>query len=134
MTVQLPADLEASIKRKVAPGRFDDEVDVIREAMKALDANEHERFLRLRALVREGFESGEGVELTPELMDEIEREAEEAYQRGEQPDPDVCPWPRRAPSAPHAQTSGAPRSAKRAALHAPAMGCRAAFTVPRPSL
>jgi putative addiction module CopG family antidote len=91
MTVQLPADLEASIKQRVASGRFDDEVDVIREAMKALGAHEHQRLLRLRALVREGFESGDGVELTTELMDEIEREAEEAYQRGERPDPDVCP-------------------------------------------
>jgi hypothetical protein len=52
---------------------------------------EHARFLQLQALVREGFESDEAVELTPELMDEIEREAEAAYQRGEQPSPQVCP-------------------------------------------
>jgi putative addiction module CopG family antidote len=106
MTVQLPADLEASIQRKVASGRFGDEVEVIREALGALDAREHERFLRLRSLVRDGFESGEGVELTPELMDEIQREAEEAFRRGEQPDPDVAHCTGWVQTAPHAQTAG----------------------------
>jgi hypothetical protein len=34
---------------------------------------------------------GEAIPWTPELMDEISREADEMYWRGEKPDPDVCP-------------------------------------------
>jgi putative addiction module CopG family antidote len=90
MIVKLPADLEASIRQKVASGRFGDEAEVIREALEALEAREHERFLRLKTLVREGFESGDAVEFTDELMDEIVRESEEAFSRGEKPNPDVA--------------------------------------------
>jgi len=56
-----------------------------------LDARDEERFLRLRALVREGFESGDERELTPELWDELEREADEADRRRDPLDPNVCP-------------------------------------------
>jgi putative addiction module CopG family antidote len=91
MTVQLSPQIEATIEHLVASGQYADAGDVIEKAVRLLEEREHERFLRLQALVREGLESGEGVELTPELMDEIEREAEEAYQRGEKPSPDVCP-------------------------------------------
>jgi len=42
-------------------------------------------------MVRDGFDSGDGIPFSAELMDEIEREAEEAYQRGETPNPDACP-------------------------------------------
>jgi hypothetical protein len=34
---------------------------------------------------------GEAIPWTPELMDEISREADEMYWRGEKPDPYVCP-------------------------------------------
>ena len=56
-----------------------------------MEAQEQARFFRARELIVAGLNSGEGVELTPELMDEIEREAEEAYRRGEKPSPHVCP-------------------------------------------
>jgi hypothetical protein len=52
---------------------------------------------QFQALVREGFESGEAVELTPEPMDEIEREAEHAYRRREKPGPRVRPWQENTP-------------------------------------
>jgi hypothetical protein len=52
---------------------------------------DYERRLdRLRAAIAEG-ERGEGVPWTPELMDQLRREAEEMRRRGEKPDPDVCP-------------------------------------------
>jgi putative addiction module CopG family antidote len=91
MTVRLSPQTEAQIEELVASGQFADADAVINEAIQLLAERELARFRQLQALVREGFESGEAVELTPELMDEIEREAEAAYQRGEQPSPHVCP-------------------------------------------
>lgn len=91
MVVQLSPRIEAEIERLVASGQYADAGEVIDEGVRLLAEREHARFLQLRALVREGFESGEAVELTPEVMDEIEREAEAADQRGETPSPHVCP-------------------------------------------
>jgi antitoxin ParD1/3/4 len=93
MAVQLPADVEASIQKKVESGHFPDAGEVVREAMRLLE--EHERQLdALRAKLQVGLDEldrGEGVEWTPELMEEIRQEADEKFRRGELPDPDVCP-------------------------------------------
>jgi putative addiction module CopG family antidote len=94
MTIRLPADLQASIRQKVESGRYGDEAEVIREALDALEARDRDHLQTLRAKIAEGFaslEGGEGIAWTPALMDELEREAEAMYRRGEQPDPDVCP-------------------------------------------
>jgi hypothetical protein len=46
-------------------------------------------------LTRDGtlaeLERGEGIELTPEVMEEISREADELIRLGVLPKPDVCP-------------------------------------------
>jgi len=92
MTVQLDTASESLIRRKVASGRYGDEAEGIRAALDALE--DRERFHRLRALVAEGFASAEGgepVELTPGLMHELTREADEMERLGRQPNPDVCP-------------------------------------------
>ena len=91
MTVTLPPEVEAQVRNWIESGRYPDADAVPSDALRLLEEREQERFLRLREMVRAGFESGEAVELTPELWDELEREAEAAYQRGEKPDPDVCP-------------------------------------------
>lgn len=94
MNVTLTPQLEAIIRQKVDSGQYDDATEVIREALDALEARDRDRFDQLRTKVAEGFasiERGEGIAWTPALMDELEREAEELYHRGEQPDPDVCP-------------------------------------------
>ena len=57
------------------------------EPKESLSENE---LARLRAAIAEG-EVGEGVIWTPELMDQISREAEERRRRGEKPHPEVCP-------------------------------------------
>jgi putative addiction module CopG family antidote len=91
MVVQLSPRVEAEIERLVASGQYANADEVIDEGLRLLAERERARFLQLRDLVREGFESGDALELTPELMDEIEREAEEAAKRGEIPSPHVCP-------------------------------------------
>jgi putative addiction module CopG family antidote len=91
MTVTLTPEVEAQVQSLIESGRNPDADAVLSDALRLLKEREQERFLRLRELVRAGFESGDAVELTPALWDELEREAEEAFQRGEKPDPDVCP-------------------------------------------
>jgi hypothetical protein len=53
-----------------------------------------ERYARLKATIDKGYESserGDVVPLTPELIEELKREAERRELNGEEPDPDV--WP-----------------------------------------
>jgi hypothetical protein len=60
----------------------------LREAFRLLDLRE------LRASIEEGnaaIDRGEGLELTPELMDQLAREIDEMAERGEKPSPDVGP-------------------------------------------
>ena len=93
MAIQIPSDVEATIRAKVESGQYQDETDVLRTAMRLLEARD-ERISDVRALIAVGLESlgrGEGVEFTPELMDEIDREADEMITHGLQPNPDVCP-------------------------------------------
>jgi putative addiction module CopG family antidote len=93
MTIQLPADVEALIRQKVASGRYPSAEEALSAAVRLLDVYDR-RLLQLQAKIRIGLDEldrGEGRELTPELWDEIDREADEALRRGEPPDPDVCP-------------------------------------------
>ena len=89
MPRQLTPDHEALVERLAASGAYGDADHVIGEALRLLD--DRFRLQQLRAKLQVGLASGEGIELTPEYMDRLEREAEEAYQRGEQPNPDACP-------------------------------------------
>ena len=89
MPIQLPPQAEAVIREKVTSGLCANPDEAIDAAMRLLE--DHDRRLeRLRALIAEG-EKGEGVPWTPELMDQISREAEERRRRGEKPHPEVCP-------------------------------------------
>jgi antitoxin ParD1/3/4 len=79
MSIRLPHDVEDSIRRKVQRGQFSDEGEVVREAIRLLDEREAQ-FDALRAEVRVGLDEldrGEGIELTPEVWDEIDREVDE---------------------------------------------------------
>ena len=91
MSLPLSPDVESLIQSWIDRGRFPDAAAVVAAALQALDEREHAQFLALREKVRAGFESGDPVELTPGLWDLLEREVEEAFLRGEQPDPEVCP-------------------------------------------
>jgi antitoxin ParD1/3/4 len=93
MTIQLPPEVEESIRLKVRQGRFADAGEVVREAMRLLEIRDR-RGQELRASVAEGFasiERGEGIELTPGLWEKLDREVAERLRRGDLPSPDVCP-------------------------------------------
>ncbi len=93
MVIQVSPDLEARIREKVESGEYADSSAVIRAAMRLLDKRDRElRELRVSiAEAQAAIARGEGIELTPEVWDEIEREAHERFLMGCQPKPDVCP-------------------------------------------
>lgn len=93
MSVTLSPHIEAAIRQKVERGLYASLEEAVEAAFRLLD--EHERRARLKAAISVGDDQiarGEGVELTPALWDEIERDADEA-ERLELPlNPDVvCP-------------------------------------------
>ena len=93
MTIRLPADLEATVRRNVESGHFSDATEVLREALRLLDDAEQQR-AALWAALQVGIDQadrGETDEWTPELREQLRREADEMYLRGERPHPDVCP-------------------------------------------
>jgi antitoxin ParD1/3/4 len=92
MNVSLTPELEAMIRQRVESGRYNNASEVVRDALRHLE--EHERLQNLRTLLTVGEDDvrrGNLVDYTPALMDDIYREAEELFRRGEEPDPDVCP-------------------------------------------
>ena len=91
--MQLPADVEARVREKVARGEFSDADAVIREAMRLLDERERQ-LVELRGMLQTGLtqlDGGEGVPFTPELVAQMRRDAEERFRRGERASPDVGP-------------------------------------------
>ncbi|MEA2514606.1 MAG: antitoxin ParD1/3/4 [Thermomicrobiales bacterium] len=93
MSIQLPPDVEASIRRKVQRGQFPDEGEVVREAIRLLDEREFQLDV-LRAKIRVGLDQldrGEGIEMTDEAWDDLDREVDDRLRRGVAPNPDVIP-------------------------------------------
>jgi putative addiction module CopG family antidote len=90
MSVSLSPQAEARVRLRLEGGSYQSVDEVIDDALDLLEERDR-RLDALRAKLRIGLESGEGIEYSRELMDEIEREAEEAYRRGEKPSPDVLP-------------------------------------------
>ena len=91
MSVTLAPEIESRIRSWIDSGRYPNANDLILDALQLIEERDSAQLLKLRQMVRAGSESGDPVDLAPELWDELERESEEAYLRGEQPDPDVCP-------------------------------------------
>jgi antitoxin ParD1/3/4 len=92
MTVALDPQSEALIQKKVDSGLYPDAATVVREALRLLE--EHDRLRYLRTALAEAdaqIDSGDYVEWTPGLMDELIREADELARKGIDPDPDVRP-------------------------------------------
>ena len=93
MSVQIAPQIEAMIQERVDAGRYPDADAVLLEALRLFD--ERERALQdLRAKLQVGLdqiERGETIEVTDEFWDRIDREVDAMIERGEEPDPDVCP-------------------------------------------
>ncbi len=92
MTVTLTPRLEALVQEKVEAGAYGTADEVIEEALRLLD--QRDRRERLRESLAEAeaeLDRGEGAEWTPELMEQLVRDADELLHQGARPDPDVCP-------------------------------------------
>lgn len=77
MNVSLTPQLEAMVKQKVASGFYTSASEVIREALRVLDAQDQMRAAKLEQLrqdIREGLESGEP---TPWDIEEIKQAGRE---------------------------------------------------------
>ncbi len=74
MSITLPPDVQAQIQRRIQRGQYPD--------AEALEVQEQARFDTLWALVLADRQSGRTRELTPELWEEIAREADEADRLG----------------------------------------------------
>lgn len=91
MSITLTPRIEDQIQSWVESGHYPDADAVLSDALSLL----HERKLAvLRAKIQIGLDQiahGEVIELTPEVWDEIEREADDAERQGLPLNPDVCP-------------------------------------------
>jgi plasmid stabilization system protein ParE/Arc/MetJ-type ribon-helix-helix transcriptional regulator len=119
MARRLTREHEALVERIIAAGRYTDGEQAIGAALRLLEVRAH-RLDRLRGSIAEGLaaiERGEGIGLTPGVMEETEREAEAAAERGETPNPELCPSA--APDPPSRGPTGHPR---RLDLHGTAVG------------
>ncbi|GAB4358723.1 MAG: type II toxin-antitoxin system ParD family antitoxin [Methylohalobius sp. ZOD2] len=75
MNVNLTPELEKMIRQKVASGLYNSASEVIREALRLMEAQDRMRAIKqeqLRRDIREGLESGEA---TPWDLEEFKREA-----------------------------------------------------------
>ena len=76
MNVTLAPEFEAMIRERVERGTYNDATEVVQEALRLLD--ERDRLLASLDEAAAEFERGEGVEWTPELMEQIREEADRA--------------------------------------------------------
>jgi antitoxin ParD1/3/4 len=93
MHVNLSTEMESYIKGKVSSGFYGNATEVIRDAIRRMQAEE-ERISAFRAAVAKGdaeLDRGEGVAYTPELMQSITQTALKDIHSDKSIDPDVLP-------------------------------------------
>jgi antitoxin ParD1/3/4 len=92
MSVVLNPHAEAIVRQRIAAGEYSSPDEVIEDALQALE--ERDRLIRLRAAIAVGdadFARGKVIPFTDDLMDEIDREAQESIREGAQLSSDVVP-------------------------------------------
>ena len=93
MHVNLSTEMESYIKGKVSSGFYGNATEVIRDAIRRMQAEE-ERISAFRAAVAKGdaeLDRGEGVAYTPELIQSITQTALKDIHSDKSIDPDVLP-------------------------------------------
>jgi antitoxin ParD1/3/4 len=85
--------MEGFIKSKVASGFYGNATEVIRDAIRRMQAEEN-RVAAWRSAIKEGdaqLERGEGVAFTAETLNDITQSAIKAMHSGQAMSPDVLP-------------------------------------------
>ena len=93
MHINLSPEMESYIKSKVSGGFYGNATEVIRDAIRRMQADE-ERRAAFRAAVAAGdaeLERGEGIAYNKKVLEDITREAIQDMKSGKPIDPDVCP-------------------------------------------
>ncbi|HVP13351.1 MAG TPA: type II toxin-antitoxin system ParD family antitoxin [Phycisphaerae bacterium] len=75
MNISLPDDLKAFVEKQVTTGGYGSVSEYVRELLRA--AKKAEAQARLEALLLEGLNSGEPVEVTPEFWEDVRQRARE---------------------------------------------------------
>ena len=93
MHVNLSPEMEGFIKGKVANGFYGNATEVIRDAIRRMQAEEI-RISAWQAAIRKGddqLDRGEGIAYTTETLNDITQSAISAMHNGKPMDPDVLP-------------------------------------------
>jgi antitoxin ParD1/3/4 len=93
MHLNLSPEMETYIKGKVSTGFYGNATEVIRDAIRRMQADE-ERATAFRGAVAEGeaeLDLGQGREYTAKRLDELAETARRNLRSGEPIDPDVLP-------------------------------------------
>jgi antitoxin ParD1/3/4 len=92
MNVSLTPQLEELIRRKVESGMYGNASEVVREALRQMEARDRHQRLKLAIAEADAeIERGGEDELIPALVEKMKREGERMVLEGIAPDPDVCP-------------------------------------------
>ena len=93
MHINLSSEMEGFIKSKVADGFYGNATEVVRDAIRRMQAEEI-RAIAWQTAIKQGDEQlnrGEGISYTPALINDITQSAIDAIQTGQSADPDVMP-------------------------------------------
>lgn len=93
MHINLSPEMEGFIKGKVASGFYGNATEVIRDAIRRMQAEES-RVAAWQAAIKKGddqLERGEGIDYTSETLEDITRSAISAMHGKQSMDPDVLP-------------------------------------------
>jgi len=93
MNVNFPAVDETYIKQKVDSGFYSNATELVRDAVRHMREADKQRQALLAAVQvgEDQLERGEYRRYTPELFEEIKRNARDKVARDHQPNPDVLP-------------------------------------------
>jgi Arc/MetJ-type ribon-helix-helix transcriptional regulator len=92
MSIQVPADVEAQVKKLVDDGTFVDSDQAIREAVRLLAYSIKGQSLREKVQRAQGqADRGEAVAWSDGLGETVWNETRERHKRGETPGADVLP-------------------------------------------
>jgi len=85
MNISLSDALRRWVDDRVASGDYSTASEYVRELIRKDRAAERERIrAKYEALIMEGLESGEGIEVTPEFWEELRREVEARVEANKQ--------------------------------------------------
>jgi antitoxin ParD1/3/4 len=92
-TIQLSDETIEILQRKIDQGLYADAETAVAEAVRRLNDKDHddEALLDKLQIGINELERGDGIPWNEETKQRILREGRAAYERGDLPDPDVCP-------------------------------------------